>query len=79
MIVEHKEAQILNYMLGKDPVYQMRLANELEITFSHVCKILTKYEKLGIVKKSKDGRRIYVRLTEKGENLAKLTNLINKF
>ncbi len=51
--------------------YVMILSKRCGLTYSHTVKVIYNLEKVGILKRVKEGRIIYVRLTEKGKELKK--------
>ena len=50
--------------------YVSKLAKEVDTTYPHMVKLITRMEQLGIVRTRKEGRTRYVELTDKGEELA---------
>ena len=58
----------------KTEPYASQLGKKLDCTYSHVIKLLHKMEKSNLVQFKKNGRVNIVKLTKKGEELAKLFN-----
>jgi predicted transcriptional regulator len=50
--------------------YVSKLAKEVDTTYPHMVKLISRMESLGVVRTRKEGRTRYVELTEKGEELA---------
>lgn len=57
---------------AKKNIYASTLAKEVDCTYSHIVKILTKFEKSGLVTFEKQGRLKYLALTKKGYEVAEL-------
>ena len=55
---------------GRKGWYASLLAKEIDCTFPHITKILSKFQKLGFVSFSVEGRKKLVFLTAKGRRLA---------
>ena len=55
---------------GKDEWYASSLAKEIDCTFPHIIKILSRFKRLGLVSFQVKGRKKLVFLTPKGKQLA---------
>ena len=51
-------------------IYSSQLAKKLDVTYSHVVKILALLDYEGLLIKEKAGRTIYLRLSAKGKKIA---------
>lgn len=58
-------------------VYASNLAKGVDCTYSHVVKILQEMSKAGLVQFQKQGRLKILKLTKKGEDVAKKISEIN--
>ena len=66
--------RVLRYLNRYDVVYESQIAKELDITYSHVVKIMNMLKVDGSITFRRDGRTKYVSLTPKGKVLAKLVD-----
>jgi predicted transcriptional regulator len=57
-------------------VYASNLAKHVDCTYSHVVKILQEMSKSGLISFQKQGRLKILKLTKKGEDVAKKINEI---
>ena len=72
-------AMMLVTMLNSSvEVYASTLAKSVDCTYSHVVKILQEMEDAGLVTFEKTGRLKYLKLTKKGEEIAKHIDAIDK-
>jgi len=62
---------------AKKNIYASTLAKEVDCTYSHIVKVLTKFEKHGLVTFEKQGRLKYLTLTKKGYEVAEYIEKIN--
>jgi len=81
LFLREKPAKILlGLKLNKDPVYATLLSKEADCTYSHTIKILSLFQKLGMVEFRKEGRIKTVTLTGDGTDIAnKLEAVARKF
>lgn len=79
VFIREKPAMMLVTMLNSTvEVYASTLAKSVDCTYSHVVKILQEMEDAGLVTFEKTGRLKYLRLTKKGEEIAKHIDAIDK-
>ncbi|MFA6088825.1 MAG: hypothetical protein WC755_03095 [Candidatus Woesearchaeota archaeon] len=81
VIFREKPALMLTTIKNaKKNIYASTLAKEVDCTYSHIVKVLTKFEKGGLVMFQRQGRLKYLSLTKKGyevaENIEKINNLL---
>jgi len=57
--------------LLESPKYISELARDINVTYSHVARLLDILVELGLVEIEKDGRKTVVKLTEAGYDVAK--------
>lgn len=50
--------------------YATKVSNNIETTFAHTVKILSRFEDIGLVTSEKKGRKKMLNLTDTGEELA---------
>ena len=67
---------LVNLYNSTTEVYASNLAKQVDCTYSHVVKILQEMSKAGLVTFQKEGRLKILKLTKKGEDIAKLINEI---
>jgi predicted transcriptional regulator len=78
VFIREKPAMMLVTMLNStSEVYASTLAKSVDCTYSHVVKILQEMEDAGLVSFEKTGRLKYLKLTKKGEEIAKHIDAIN--
>ena len=66
--------------LRKGPKYATILSKEIDVTYSHTVKLLDLFNDFGLVEFEKKGRIKMVKLTDRGEEIAKLLDgLLTKF
>ena len=71
---------LLSLKTGKRPKYVSVMAKETDCTYSHTVKILSEFEKLGIIFFDKKGRVKFVDLTKQGTEIAdRLEDLMRAF
>ncbi len=68
---------LVNMLNANTEVYASTLAKSVDCTYSHVVKILQDMEEAGLVTFEKTGRLKYLKLTKKGEEIAKHIDAIN--
>ena len=66
-----KTARVLIELLNKKETYSYFLSKEIDITYSHLVKVIKKYEDVGILTSKKVGRTNIIKLTPKGKEIAK--------
>ena len=72
VFVREKPAMMLVNMLNSNSeVYASTLSKTVDCTYSHVVKILQEMEDAGLVNFQKTGRLKILKLTKKGEDVAK--------
>ena len=72
VFVREKPAMMLVNMLNSNnEIYASTLAKTVDCTYSHVVKILQEMEDAGLVNFEKTGRLKILKLTKKGEEVAK--------
>lgn len=80
LFLRKKPARLLLSLNTEKKKYVSVLAKEIDCTYSHVVKLLTELERLGIADFDKKGRVKYVSLTDDGKEIAKLLEaLFRKF
>lgn len=52
--------------------YVNKISRKISTTYSHVVGTLNELEKKGLISKKKDGRKVYIKLTDKGQKLKEL-------
>jgi predicted transcriptional regulator len=78
VFIREKPAMMLVTLLNSTAeVYASTLAKSVDCTYSHVVKILQEMEDAGLVVFEKTGRLKYLKLTKKGEEIAKHIDAIN--
>jgi predicted transcriptional regulator len=78
VFIREKPAMMLTHLLNSNSeVYASTLAKAVDCTYSHVVKILQETEDAGLVTFEKTGRLKILRLTKKGEEIAKHIDAIN--
>lgn len=70
-LVQEKPAEIV-LVLRRGETYPSLVAREVGTTFAHAFNVLSKLEEMGVVSSQERGRIRWVRLTERGEELASL-------
>jgi len=79
VFLREKPAMMLVGLLNAtNEVYASTLAKTVDCTYSHVVKILQEMEDAGLVSFEKTGRLKYLKLTKKGEEIAKHIDAIDK-
>jgi len=80
LFLRKKPTRLLLSLSGEKKKYVSILAKETDCTYSHVVKLLNILNKLGIATFEKEGRVKYVKLTPKGQEIAKsFEALMRKF
>ena len=78
VFIREKPALMLITLLNStNEVYASTLAKSVDCTYSHVVKILQEMEDAGLVTFEKTGRLKYLKLTKKGEDVAKHLDAVN--
>lgn len=77
LLFQRKPLRLL-LSLGGEAKYVNILAKQTDCTYSHVVKLLNKFEKLGLVNFEKLGRVKYVKLTEEGEKVYRTIEQVMK-
>jgi predicted transcriptional regulator len=75
---EKPAMMLVNLLNATNEVYASTLAKTVDCTYSHVVKILQEMEDAGLVSFEKTGRLKYLKLTKKGEEIAKHIDAIDK-
>jgi predicted transcriptional regulator len=57
---------------SRDDIYGSIVSREIDTTYAHAVKIISKLEDRGLVESSKEGRKKILKLTEEGETYADL-------
>lgn len=71
--------KILLELRKEKEIYGQKLSINTGCTYSHVVKIINKFEEIEIVERKKKGRKKILNLTKKGEEIAdKLNEVIEK-
>lgn len=71
--------RVLIYLYKHRNAFGNKVSMETKITFSHTSHILSDLEKIGYIRKSiKTGRRRYLSLTKKGNEIAKRLSEIER-
>ena len=73
---EKPALMLINLYNSSNDVYASNLAKQVDCTYSHVVKILQEMSKASLVTFQKEGRLKILKLTKKGEDIAKLMNEI---
>ena len=72
-----KPAMMLVHLLNAtNEIYASSLAKVVDCTYSHVVKILQEMQKAGLIVFEKQGRLKILKLTKKGEEIAKGMDMI---
>lgn len=78
VFIREKPAMMLvNLLNSTNEVYASTLAKTVDCTYSHVVKILQDMEDAGLITFEKTGRLKYLKLTKKGEEIARHIDAIN--
>jgi len=78
VFIREKPAMMLvNLLNPTTEPYASTLAKKVDCTYSHVVKILQEMEDAGLVNFEKSGRLKILKLTKKGEEIAKHIEAIN--
>jgi predicted transcriptional regulator len=75
---EKPSMMLVTLLNSNNEVYASTLAKSVDCTYSHVVKILQEMEDSGLVSFEKTGRLKYLKLTKKGEDVAKHIDAIDK-
>jgi predicted transcriptional regulator len=62
--------------LKSEPKYATILSKEVDLTYSHTVKLLDQFKNFGLVEFEKKGRIKVVKLTDTGEDIAKVFDTI---
>lgn len=75
-----KTVRVLFYLYGngQEKVYGSKLSYRLNVTLSHIIKVIRKLLDEGYVTKKENGRVKYIELTEKGKRVAKKLHELNE-
>ena len=76
-IREKPAMMLINLLNSNNEIYASTLAKSVDCTYSHVVKILQQMEDAGLVTFEKTGRLKFLKLTKKGEEIAKHIDAIN--
>ncbi len=72
-----KPAMMLVYLLNSEKEqYASHLAKDVDCTYSHIVKILNEMQKADLITFQKEGRLKILKLTKKGEEVAKYIDQI---
>ncbi|MFA5797482.1 MAG: DUF2250 domain-containing protein [Candidatus Woesearchaeota archaeon] len=74
---EKPAMMLVNLLNSNNEMYASTLAKNVDCTYSHVVKILQETEDAGLVTFEKTGRLKILKLTKKGEEVAKHIDAIN--
>lgn len=76
-LLKDKQARILLVLKENDqPLNVSEITKNANVTYVHTCNLIQYYEKTGLVKTEKRGKKKYASLTEKGEKIAnKITEI----
>lgn len=69
IIIFHKWVDLLTSLQVKENPSMHRLSRQLDITYSHITKLVAEMERLNWIKTSKKGRERVISLTGKGEEM----------
>lgn len=69
IIIFHKWVDLITSLQPKNNLSMHRLSRKLDITYSHVSKLITEFERLNWIKTSIKGRERKIELTGKGEEI----------
>ncbi|RLG14147.1 MAG: hypothetical protein DRN66_02770 [Candidatus Nanohalarchaeota archaeon] len=73
LLFKKKPVDVLMYLQDNTrPKYVSYISKEINCTYAHTEKILDTFRELSMVSFKKDGRRKYIKLTNKGEKIGKL-------
>ena len=77
-VLEPKSRILLN-LSSKGRMKRVEIAKECNIPYTTIVYLMAKLESEGLVKESKEGKKIYVELTEKGkEKVNEIKNMLLK-
>lgn len=80
LVIRKKPALMMLNLLRNSGMYASNLSKTTDCTYSHVVKLLTKFENQGFVNLEKQGRLKIITLTKKGREVAMcVDNLIKIF
>lgn len=68
--------RVLRYLGRYDVVYESQVAKDLNITYSHIVKIMSMLKVDSLITFRLDGRTKYISLTVKGKLLAELVDKV---
>jgi predicted transcriptional regulator len=69
--LQEKPARILLSITELRNPYPLAIAKKVDTTYAHAQNVLSKMESYGIIKSRRKGRTRYVKLTKRGEKIAK--------
>ncbi|MEM4295762.1 MAG: winged helix-turn-helix domain-containing protein [Candidatus Anstonellales archaeon] len=72
LFIKEKPASVMLALRQHQRLYLSELAKKSNVTFAYIKKFIPLLEQLGIVTISKERKKTYVALTEKGKEIAKL-------
>lgn len=72
LFIKEKPVAIMLALRQNQRLYLSELAKKANVTFAYVKKFIPILEQLGIVSITKERKKTYVSLTEKGKEMAKL-------
>jgi DNA-binding MarR family transcriptional regulator len=76
-----KDAEVIHYMFNrsdKEENFPSNIAKRLDITYSHIVKLMIRFEKDGLITTEKLGRTRRTFLTKKGKEIAAHITAIKK-
>jgi predicted transcriptional regulator len=74
---EKPSMMLIKLLNTSTEIYASTLAKSVDCTYSHVVKILQEMEDAGLVSFEKTGRLKILKLTKKGEDIAKHIDAVN--
>jgi DNA-binding MarR family transcriptional regulator len=66
--------KVLRYLNRYDSVIKTNIAKELDVTYSHIVKLLADLQRESLVSFRTEGRTMIVTLTPKGKSLAEMVD-----
>ncbi|MAE13408.1 hypothetical protein CMO92_02485 [Candidatus Woesearchaeota archaeon] len=73
---EKPAMMMVTLLNSSNDIYASSLAKVVDCTYSHVVKILQEMQKAGLILFEKQGRLKILKLTKKGEDIAKSIDMI---
>lgn len=68
--LQDKPARILLATQRDSRTYPANISKALAATYSHIVRVIQKLEEYGLIESEKQGRTKFIKLTEKGEQVA---------